>query len=251
MYWGHNSITETIYVWDLSQFMSSQSERTQTCICLPCAMILFFLSVQYLQNERCFSFLYRLTSDVFWARGKPGLQVKDGRWGMPAGSVKKRKGAKDGWEPLSAFHPLWFLPESQPDECCDHRCDNNASIQSLTRKVLCLLGAQWPALFLPCLQLQTMRPNQTKSHTHKYVCPTLYQGKFKSRSTHPGDTKFWSMNIHYNHYLNAEQKVPWEFWGIFCSIFSPKNLAYSRNYYKNTYWNNYLAFDSLTLIGKY
>lgn len=198
------------------QFVSSQSERTQTCIWLPCAMILCYQS----SSSRMKSLLYSLSN------GK----------------------ARDDAEKEQMGAPL-CLPESQANALCGHRAWN---IHSVSNKVCSLLGAQWSVLFLPYLQLQTVKPNQTKSHPQKFVCPSLYQGKYKGCSTRPGDTKFRSLNIHYNHCLNAELKAHSEGKaGKFSSIFSPKNLAYSQGYFKNMDWSNYSAFDSATYTGHY
>lgn len=50
-------------------------------------------------------------------------------------------------------------------------------------------------IFLPLPWVMLLPSAQSKSHTHGWICPRLYRGKFKSCSTHSGDTELWSMNI--------------------------------------------------------
>lgn len=149
------------------------------------------------------------------------------------------------WEPLSAFQN----PKPMHLVTTEHRI----SIQFLTRYVLCLEHSD-QCCFCPvssCRQWNQIKPNHIHENMSAQVC-TKGNVSAAQLTQETQNSEVWIfiiitvLTLSWKYPEHSEGKE-----GKFSSIFSPNNLPYSQDYFKNMDWSNYSAFVSVTYTGHY
>lgn len=110
---------------------------------------------------RCFSSLKKLTCNVLWEWGKPGLLLKRSRWWIPAGSEQRKKVQRvDGSNPCE-----FFLNPSLVRAV-------NTKVNKVSKKVSSLLRRTLTCV-VPCPASSCRQGNEAKTN-HRYTNMSAY-----------------------------------------------------------------------------